>query len=126
VPLKVAVMVTGVELATAVVVTLKFAVEEPAFTVTGDVTWADPLLLETVTFVLLTALPLRVIVHEKPVGGVTLLGLHERPVSVGATGWLMVTTALPPLIGTLFPLPSEAFAPLMLTVDEVFVVVDEI
>jgi len=120
------VIVTGVELPTAVVVTLKLAVEEPAFTVTGDDTWADPLLLDTVTFVLLTALPLRVMVHEKPVGGVTLPGLQERPVSVGATGWLMVTTALPPVMATLFPLPSEALAPPMLTPEEVFVVVAEI
>jgi hypothetical protein len=94
--------------------------------VTGDDTVADPLLLETVTFVLLGAFPLSVMVQENPVGGVTLPGLHERPVSVGATGWLMVTTALPPEMATLFPLPSEAFAPPMLTEDEVFVVVDEI
>jgi len=85
-PFSVAVIVTGVELATAVVVTLKLAVEEPAFTVTGDVAVADPLLLETVTFVLLSAFPLKVIVHEKPVGGVTLPGLHARLVSAGAGG----------------------------------------
>ena len=102
------------------------AVEDPALTVTGEETVADPLLLDTVTLMLLTALPLSVMVHVDPVGGVTLLGLQVRFVSVGAAGWLMVTMPLPPLMLTPFPFPSEAFAPLMLTVDEVFVVVDEI
>ena len=80
-------MITAVvEVATAVVVTLKFAVEEPALTVTGEETVADALLLDTVTLVLLGAFPLSVIVHVEPVGGVTLAGLHERPVSVGTGG----------------------------------------
>jgi len=126
VPFNVAVMVAVVVLPTAVVVTGKFAVEEPVFTVTGEETVAEPLLLDTVTLMLLSALPLSVMVQVDPVGGVTLAGLHESPVSVGAAGWLMVTTALPPLMAMVFPLPSEAFAPLMLTPDEVFVVVDEI
>ena len=85
-PFNVAVMVAVVVLATAVVVTGKFAVEDPAFTVTGEETVADPLLLDTVTLMLLTALPLSVIVHVEPVGGVTLLGLQLRFVSVGTGG----------------------------------------
>jgi len=85
-PLKVAVMVAVVLVATVVVVTGKLAVEVPAVTVTGDETVAEPLLLDTVTLVLLGALPLSVIVQVAPVGGVTLAGLHERPVSVGAGG----------------------------------------
>ena len=118
-------IVTGVELATAVVVTLKFAVEEPEFTVTGDETCAEPLLLDTVTFVLLGALVLRVIVHEKPVGGVTLGGLQDNPVKFAVTGWLIVMLVPEPLIGTLPPRPSEP-DPLTDTADVVFVVVDEI
>ncbi len=92
-PFSVAVIITGVETATAVVVTLKLAEEDPAFTVTGDVTVADPLLLDTVTLVLLGALPLSVMVQEKPVGGVTLPGLQLTPVSVG-TGGNSVTFAV--------------------------------
>ena len=102
------------------------AVEDPALTVTGEETVADPLLLDTVTLMLLTALPLSVMVHVDPVGGVTLLGLQVRFVSVGAAGWLMVTMPLPPLMLTPFPFPSEAFAPLMLTPVEVSDVVEEI
>jgi len=125
-PLNVAVIVAVVLVATAVVVTGKFAVEVPPVTVTGDDTVAEALLLETVTLMLPTALPLSVMVQVAPVGGVTLDGLHESPVSVGAAGWVIVTVALPPVMATAFPLPSEALAPLILTVDEVSVVVEEI
>jgi len=125
-PLNVAVMVTGVLLPTAVVVTENVPVEEPAFTVAGEVTVAEALLLDTVTLMLLGALPLSVMVQVDPVGGVTLVGLHARFVSVGNTGWLMVTVALPPLAEMPFPLPSDALAPLMLTNVEVSVVVEEI
>ncbi len=120
-------MVAFVILVTAEVDTVNVPVDEPAFTVAGEVTVADALLLETVTLVAEDAVPLRVMVQVEPVGGVTLVGLHESPVSVGvATVWLMVTTPLPPVIEMLFPLPSDAFAPVMLTVDDVSVVVDEI
>src|SRR5579871_5411213 len=86
VPFKEAVMVAVVLLETAVVVTLKLAVEEPEFTVTGDATMAFPELLDTVTLVLLGALPLSVMVQLKPVGGVTLPGEQLRFVRVGTGG----------------------------------------
>jgi hypothetical protein len=82
-------------------------------------------LLDTVTFVAEGALPLNVIVQVEPVGGVTLVGLHVRLVRVGVTGWLIVMVVPPPLIGMLFPLPSDADA-LLLIPEEVFNVEDEI
>ena len=54
---------------------------------------AEPLLLDTVTFVADGALPLSVIVQVELAGGVTLLGLHVRFVSVG-TGGNSVTVAV--------------------------------
>jgi hypothetical protein len=124
-PFNDALMVAVVLLATAVVVTAKFAVEDPALTVTGEDTVAEALLLDTVTLMLLTALPLRVIVQVEPVGGVTLAGLHDRPVRVGAAGWLMVITVPPPVMATPSPLPSDADA-LLLTDVEVLAVAGEI
>ena len=44
-------------------------------------------MLDTVTLVFVSALPLSVIVHVDPVGGVTLDGLHVRFESVGAGGF---------------------------------------
>ena len=85
-PFNVAVMVAVVLLATAVVDTLKVPVEEPDATVAGEVTVAEALLLDTVTFVAVDVLPLNVMVHVEPVGGVTLVGLQERFVRVGVTG----------------------------------------
>ena len=85
-PLNVAVIVAVVLLVTAVVDTLKVPVEEFAATVAGELTVAEPLLLDTVTLVADGALPLRVIVQVEPVGGVTLVGLQDRLVSVGADG----------------------------------------
>jgi hypothetical protein len=124
-PFNVAVIVAVVLLATAVVVTPKVPVEEFALTTAGEDTVAELLLLDTVTFVAVDVLPLSVMVHVEPVGGVTLVGLHERPVSVGATGWLMVIVVLPPVIEMPFPLPSDADA-LLLIPDDVLKVDGEI
>ena len=85
-PLNVAVIVAVVLLVTAVVDTAKVVVEEFAATVAGDVTVAEPLLLDTVTLVADGALPLSVMVQVDPVGGVTLVGLQDKPVNVGADG----------------------------------------
>jgi hypothetical protein len=60
------------------------AVEAPERTVTDAGTAAAVLELDSVTLVLLTALPLRVTVHDEAVGGVTLAGLHVRLDSAGA------------------------------------------
>jgi hypothetical protein len=124
-PFNVAVIVAVVLLVTAVVVTPKVPVDAFAATTAGEETVAEPLLLDTVTFVAEGALPLNVIVHVEPVGGVTLVGLHVRFVRVGVTGWLIVMLVPPPLIGMLFPLPSDADA-LLLIPEEVFNVEDEI
>jgi len=86
---------------------------------------AFPELLDTVTLVLLGALPLSVMVQLKPVGGVTLPGEQLRFVSDTVTGWLMVMEVPPPLMGIPVPLPSEADA-LLLIADKVLDVVDEI
>ena len=75
------------------VVTPKVVVDAFALTTAGEETVAEPLLLDTVTFVADGALPLNVIVHVEPVGGVTLVGLHVRFVSVG-TGGSSVTVAV--------------------------------
>ena len=85
-PFNVAVIVAVVLLVTAVVVTVNVVLDEFALTTAGEDTVAEPLLLDTVTFVADGALPLSVIVHVEPVGGVTLVGLHVRFVSVGADG----------------------------------------
>ena len=71
---------------TAVVVTVKLAVDEPEFTVTAPGTVAFALLLCSDTLVLLVAFPLRVTVHVEDVGGVTLAGLQLRLVSTGVAG----------------------------------------
>jgi len=57
---------------------VKFAVEDPAFTVTVEGTAALPLLLPSDTLVLLVAFPLRVTVHVEDAGGVTLDGLQLK------------------------------------------------
>jgi len=57
---------------------VKFAVEDPAFTVTVEGTAAFPLLLPSDTLVLLVAFPLRVTVHVEDAGGVTLDGLQLK------------------------------------------------
>jgi hypothetical protein len=124
-PLKVAVITAVVLLLTDDVVTVKFAVDDPGFTVTVPGTVADGLPLDNVTLVLLGAFPLNVTVQVDVTGGVTLAGLHVRLVSVG-TGWLIVTTALPPVIGTLFPAPSDADVPAILTPVDVLVVPEAI
>ena len=92
-PFSVAVIVAVVLLVTAVVVTPNVPVDEFAATTAGEETVAEPLLLDTVTFVADGALPLNVMVHVEPVGGVTLVGLHVRFVSVG-TGGRSVTVAV--------------------------------
>ncbi len=71
---------------TAVVVTVKFAVDDPEFTVTVPGTVAFPLLLCNDTLVLLVAFPLNVTVHVEDVGGVKPEGLQLRPVRVTAAG----------------------------------------
>jgi len=58
---------------------VKFAVEDPAFTVTVEGTAALPLLLPSDTLVLLVAFPLNVTVHVEDAGGVTLDGLQLKP-----------------------------------------------
>ena len=85
-PFNVAVIVAVVLLVTAVVDTVNVPVEEFAATVAGEVTVAELLLLDTVTFVADGALPLRVIVQVELVGGVRLVGLQDRLVSVGVAG----------------------------------------
>jgi len=124
-PLKVAVITAVVLLLTDDVVTVKFAVDDPEFTVTVPGTVADALPLDNVTLVLLGAFPLNVTVHVDVTGGVTLAGLQLRFVSIGA-GWLIVTTALPPVIGTLFPEPSDAEVPAILTPVDILVVPEAI
>jgi hypothetical protein len=63
---------------TAVVVTVKFAVDDPALTVTALGTVAFALLLCSDTLVLLAAVPLKVTVHVEEVGGVKLDGLQLK------------------------------------------------
>jgi len=63
---------------TAVVVTVKFAVEDPELTVTELGTVAFALLLCSNTLVLLVAFPLNVTVHVDDVGGVKLDGLQLK------------------------------------------------
>ncbi len=75
----VAVITAGVCVLTAVVVTVKFAVDDPEFTVTVLGTVAFPLLLCSDTLVLLVAFPLNVTVHVEDAGGVTLAGLQLKP-----------------------------------------------
>jgi hypothetical protein len=72
----VAVITAWVWVPTAVVVTVKFAVEDPALTVTVAGTVAFALLLCNDTLVLFTAFPLNVTVHVESMGGVTLVGLQ--------------------------------------------------
>jgi hypothetical protein len=82
----VAVMTADVCALTAVVVTVKFAVDDPEFTVTVLGTVAFALLLCSDTLVLLVSLPLNVTVQVEDVGGVRLDGLQLKPVTVMATG----------------------------------------
>jgi len=61
---------------------VKFAVEDPALTVTAEGTAAFPLLLPSDTLVLLVAFPLRVTVQVEDAGVVTVAGLQVRFVRV--------------------------------------------
>jgi hypothetical protein len=63
---------------TWLVVTVKFAVDCPAFTVTVPGTAALALLLASETLVLLAALPFNVTVQVEDAGGVTLAGLQLK------------------------------------------------
>jgi hypothetical protein len=74
----VAVIIACVCVLTAVVASVKFAVDDPALTVAalGTVTYA--LLLCSATLVLLAAVPLKVTVHVEDVGGVKLDGLQRK------------------------------------------------
>jgi uncharacterized membrane protein YkgB len=83
---KVAVITADVCVLTAVVVTVKFAVDDPEFTVTELGTVALALLLCSDTLVLLVSFPLNVTVHVEEVGGVKLDGLQLKLVTVMATG----------------------------------------
>ncbi len=74
----VAVTTADVCVLTAVVVTVKFAVDDPEFTVTELGTVAFPLLLCSDTLVLLVAFPLNVTVHVEVAGGVMLAGLQLK------------------------------------------------
>ncbi len=74
----VAVMVAEVCVLTAVVVTVKFAVDDPEFTVTVLGTVAFPLVLCKETLVLLVALPLNVTVQLEEVGGVSVVGVQLK------------------------------------------------
>ena len=60
------------------VVTVNFAVDDPALTVTELGTVAFALLLFSDTLVLLAAVPLKVTVHVDDVGAVTLDGLQLK------------------------------------------------
>jgi len=122
----VAVMTADVCALTAVVVTVKFAVDDPEFTVTELGTVAFALLLCSDTLVLLVSLPLKVTVQVEDVGGVKLDGLQLKPVTVMAAGCVMVTDPLPPVIEMLLPLPSDADGPEMFTVADVSVALEEI
>jgi hypothetical protein len=61
-----------------VVVTVKFAVDDPALTVTALGTVAFALLLPSDTLVLLAAAPLKVTVHVEDAGGAKLDGLQLK------------------------------------------------
>ena len=74
----VAVIIACVCVLTAVVVTVKVAVDDPALTVAALGTVAFALLLSSDTLVLLAAVPLKVTVHVEDVGGVKLDGLQLK------------------------------------------------
>jgi hypothetical protein len=122
---KVAVITAEVWALTAVVVTVKLAVDDPALTVTALGTVAFALLLCSATLVLLAAAPLKLTVQVDDAGGVTVAGLQVRFVRM-MTGWLMVTNPLPPVIEMPLPLPSDANAPEMYTSADVSVALEEI
>src|SRR5438445_625349 len=94
-------IVTVVEVATAVVVTLKVALVAPAPTVTLDPTWADGSLLERVTTAPPAgAAPLSVTVPVELFPPVTLVGLTVKedrvtdPPVVAYVAWYEPTLAL--------------------------------
>ena len=92
---------TGVEVATALVVTLKVALVAPAPTVTLDPTWADGSLLESVTVAPpVGAAPLSVNVPVELFPPITLVGLKVNedrvtgPPLVAYVAWYEPTLAL--------------------------------
>jgi len=94
-------IVTGVEAATALVVTLKVAPVAPAATVTVDPTWADGSLLESATTAPpVGAAPLSVTVPVELFPPVTLVGLKVNedrvtgPPLVAYVAWYEPTLAL--------------------------------
>ena len=92
------------------VVTVNFAVDDPALTVTELGTVAFALLLFSDTLVLLAAVPLKVTVQPEDAGVVTVAGLQVKPAKA-TTGCVMVTEPLPPVIAMELPLPSTADTP---------------
>jgi hypothetical protein len=85
-PPNVAVITAAVLLATVDVVTVNFAVDDPAATATDVGTLAYVLLLDSEMVVLASTAPLSVTVHEEVVGGVMLVGVQTRLESVGTAG----------------------------------------
>jgi hypothetical protein len=108
-----------------VVATVKFAVDDPALTVTALGTVAFALLLPSDTLVLLVAAPLSVTVQLEEAGAVTIAGLQVRFVRL-MTGCVMVTDPLPPVMESPLALPSDANAAEMFTSADASVALEEI
>jgi len=103
------------------VVTVNFAVDDPALTVTELGTVAFALLFFSDTLVLLAAVPLKVTVQLEDAGVVTVAGLQVKLVSA-MTGCVMVTEPLTPVIVMELPLPLTADTPERLTAADLSVV----